>query len=221
MNLNNLSNDQIVAIGQILAAIFTLLGVLVSMYMSLKALKETREDRKLTIAPYLAFATGGHAYSLRFNKYKNEEKDAEIIQLYTDDDGRIKELYGDLNNYGLGPAIHAKITWIPESIWFGDEEFLITKEKLLDKKYSNEENTIPSKPSHIAPREAGRFFRIPYFITHDYDKKITRVDGFVHITCFDILKNKYETQQKFHIFTDYKAEEPNIHFTFSDIVKSS
>ena len=210
---------------EIATAAFTIIGVIASLYMSVKALREVQIDRKLQKEPYLAFETGGQKFPIEIirqdDRTENDEMSAsmEIVRInLKTEDGRIKNMYGKLRNFGLGPAIETKIIWIPQEIWLGTEKFHINEEKLLEKKYSNQYNTIPASPGHILPGQEGKFFRIPAFIQRDTEMKITKVDGMIEIQCYDVFRNKHTVRQKYHLFTGYKEETPYIHFTFSDLI---
>lgn len=212
------------AIGEVTSAIFTLLGVITSLYMAVKALREVQKDRRIGQAPYLAFEPGGYRYPIEFTKVKQgtQKQDsqlpenAETVGLKTDN-GKVTFQYGKLRNYGLGPAIHARIVWIPSEIRIGSERFEIDNKKLLESKYSRKSNTIPSSPGHILPNQEAQFFRLPTFIHLDYEKKVSEVRGVIEIECLDVFKQRHVIQQDFIISTGYKEEPPYIHFLFSDL----
>ncbi len=211
--------------GQVASAIFTFLGVLVSLYMSFRALKEVHIDRKLNRAPYLAFVPGGQRLPIDFEMLSKDEQIEEKVDKIENptwigiktENGIVTHKYHGLKNYGLGPAIQARVTWIPEQIWAGAKNFLITKDELLERKYSKVLNTIPASPGHILPGQEASFFRIPTFIVRDFEKIINRVSGIIEIRYMDLFKEEHLTRQKFHIFTGYKGTQSYIHFTFSDI----
>ena len=213
------------AVGEVAGAFFALIGVLVSLYMSIRALREIQADRRLNKAPYLAFEPGGQRYPIDFTLLTEEEqREAGIstlenpssIGLKTEGD-RITYEYRGLRNYGLGPAIHARIIWIPAKVWVGTESFQIDDTKLLELKYRRELNTIPASPGHILPNQEATFFRIPSFIQLDYERKITEVEGIIEIECLDIFRQKHVTRQRFYLHTGYKDDPPYIHFTFLEI----
>ncbi|NOT05086.1 MAG: hypothetical protein HOP27_10860 [Anaerolineales bacterium] len=213
-------------ISGIATAILTLLGVITSLYMSIKAIREVQTDRRLNQAPYLAFEPGGQQHPIQFNEIKNPEQrkrigvngeNSTLVGLKTDD-GKITHQYHGLKNYGLGPAIHTQITWIPQIVWVGTESFRIDEKKLSEQKYRRDLNTIPASPSHLLPEQEATFFRIPAFIQRDYERKITRVTGYIEISYLDLFKERHTTRQKFHVFTGYTDNPPYIHFTFSDIL---
>ncbi len=215
--------EQWAAVGQIAGAVFTLVGVLIALYVALKAIREVQTDRRLNKTPYLAFEPGGSRYPIEFKEVSDElkkedelPKDAAFVGLKTDE-GEVTFKYGNLRNYGPGPAIHAKITWIPEEIWLGSEKFRLDRDKLSEVKYSKELNTIPASPGHILPNQTSEFFRLPAFINRDFEKKVTKVTGVIEITCFDLFKQPHTTRQRFYLFTGYNDDPAHIHFTFSDI----
>lgn len=215
--------EQWAAIAQVAAAIFTFIGVLVSLIVALVAIREVRTDRRVSNAPFLAFEPGGRQYKIEFRDVSDEDKkklrlpaDATWIGLETQD-GKIPRLFGTLRNYGPGPAIQSEVTWVPEEIWLGSEKFTLDGEKLSEPKYSREPNTIPASPGHILPNQTAEFFRIPAFISMDFGKQVTKVKGYLDIACFDVFNERHSTRQRFFLATGYEEAPPYIHFTFMDL----
>lgn len=226
---------------QILVPIIALVGIVVSMWLSVKALREIQIDRKLRQMPRLAFDYGGQTLQIEFVKdgrtvgginpeyaeklFHYQPEDAESIDLKTEPgEGGIRKViltYGRLRNYGSGTAFSAEITWIAKKVRIGSEEFDIDHKKLSEPQYSKELNWIPSSPSHILPGEAANFFRLPTFIHKDFEKKISQVEGILLIECEDLYGGKHITNQEFFLFTDYGPESPTIHITFSDLLRIS
>jgi hypothetical protein len=232
-----LTLDDWSSIAQILIAIFTVFGVLVSLYLSTKALREVQFDRKQRQKPHLAFERGGYRYPVTFVKagkripgidpkvverlFSGLPDDAESVRLYErkNDDGTINPIrIGRLKNYGLGPALSTHITWVPAEVWIGNEQFKLDEKKLSEPVYSISLNTMPSIPGHIQQNEEAGMSRLPTFIEKDADKKITRVEGILIITTKDVFEKILEYRQEFTIFTNYRDETPSIHVTFGDLV---
>ncbi len=225
------------SIAQILIAVFTVLGVLISLYLSTKALREVQSDRQQRQKPHLAFERGGYRYSIKFVKagkripgvnpksverlFPELPEDAESIRLNErkNDDGTINPIWiGRLNNYGLGPALSTHVTWVPVELWVGNEQFKLDEKKRSEPVYSLSLNTMPTVPAHIQPSEESGMPRLPTFIEKDIEKKITRVEGTLIITAKDVFENLLECQQEFTIFTNYKDEKPWVHVTFGDLI---
>jgi hypothetical protein len=220
------------SIAQIVLPVITLIGIIVSMWLSVKALREVQIDRKYRQIPHLAFEPGGGKYPIEFIKsgsailgidsdytletFKGIPNDAESICLKTDH-GKIVIWYGKLRNYGSGPALSTRVGWIPQKVQIGSEIFRISEEKLLEPQYSRGFNSIPASPSHILPSEAANFFRLPTFIQKDFEKKITIVEGILEIECEDIFGGKHVVHQDFYIRTDYESEKPSILMTFGEL----
>jgi hypothetical protein len=235
--MNNTELTNFAAIAQIVLPIVTLVGIVISMWLSVKALREVQIDRKLRQMPHLAFEIGGSTYKIEFSKagtavggidpkyaqkvFKDIPRDAESISLKTGKGGEIIQEYGKLKNYGTGPALSTEVVWIPQKVKVGAEVFEITKEKMLEPHYSRELNCIPASPSHILPGEVASFFRLPTFIQKDFEKKIKEIKGFLKIRCEDIFNGVHTEYQEFFLFTDYNSDNPNIHFTFGDVLKVS
>ncbi len=226
------------AIAQIVLPLIASVGIIVSIWLSVKTLREVQTDRKVNQMPHLAFEIGGGVYPIDFEKrgtsvvginpkyaselFKNIPEDAESIDLATVEigDGKRNLLvqYGKLRNYGIGPALSTCITWIPKAVRIGGEIFKITEEKLVEPQYSKELNRIPA--SHILPGQWTDFRRLPTFIQKDFEKKIQMVEGFMEIECEDVFGISHKSYQKFRISTEYKTDNPCIHITFGDLLEA-
>jgi hypothetical protein len=233
--VNNGTLNDIALLAQIIVPIIALLGIIVSMWLSVKALREIQTDRKLRQVPHLAFDYGGSGYRIEFSKsgsavvginpkyarlvFKDIPKDAESISLKVGENGEIIQHYGKLKNYGMGPALSTEVFWIPRSVQIGSEVFEITKSKMVEPQYSKELNCIPASPSHIIAGESAEFFRLPTFIQKDFEKKIKTISGILEIHCEDLFNEVHTTFQEFRISTNYKSDDPHIYITFGDVVK--
>jgi len=226
------------SIAQLLITIFTVIGVIASLYLSTKALREVQIDRRQRQTPHLAFETGGYRYPIRFVKagkripginpktvellFPNLPEDAESIRLdeKINDDGKIINPIdiGVLKNYGSGPALSTNATWIPLEVWIGNEEFKLDEKKLSEPVYSTSLNNMPTVPTHILPNEKAGLPRLPTFIEKDIEKKLTKVKGMLRIEATDVFGNLTQFQQEFYLFTNYKEGQPWIHVTFSDLI---
>jgi hypothetical protein len=238
--MENLILSDYASIAQIVLTIITLIGILVSIYLSTKALREVQKDRRIRQKPYLQFEPGGMRLPIEFLKsgksilginpdyaqkvLKDMPDDAEsiFIKKKKNSNGEPSLIhYGHLKNYGSGPALSTNVTWIPEEVWIGSEKFQIDSRKLSEPIYSEELNTIPSSPRHIMPGGEASFVRLPTFIAKDFEKKITKVEGNFRISCEDIFGGKHSFIQEFYIFTNYSdKEQPNVHVTFSDFIRA-
>jgi len=237
--LKNLTLAQWGFLSQIVLTFITLLGILTSMWLSIKALREVQTDRKLRQRPFLAFQRGGHKVQIEFKvagksvpginpRYvatvvPDMPPKAETVRLKqeTTKDGRLHvHFYSHLKNYGLGPAISTAVTWIPFEIWVGSDQFSIDEKKLAEPIYGKSMNRLPAASSHILPGEESQLTRLPTFIVLDYEKKIKRVDGILEIACNDVFAQRQLSYQVFHIFTDYTDQSPHLIVTFSDLVDS-
>ena len=236
--MENLILSDYASIAQIVLTTITFIGILVSIYLSTKALREVQKDRRIRQRPYLQFEPGGIGLPIEFLKtgksilginpeyaqkvLKDMPDDAEsiFIKKRKDANGESSLIYyGHLKNYGPGPALSTRVTWIPEEVWIGSEKFQIDIRKLSEPVYGEELNTIPSSPSHIMPGGEASFVRLPTFIAKDFEKKITKVEGNFRISCEDIFGEKHSFIQEFYIFTEYRdKDQPNVHITFSDFI---
>jgi hypothetical protein len=222
------------ALAQIVLTIITLIGILTSMYLSVRAIREVQLDRKIRQRPCLAFEPGGFILPVKFESvqhhvpgidpefakkaFPNLPKGAESVRLWEEDEsGKHKPLFfGRLTNYGLGPAISANVTWIPKEITIGSEPFSVDGRKLEEPCYRAELNTMPTAPSHILPGRDAKLSRLPTFIDKDFEKKITKVKGVLEITCEDVFGGKVQNFQEFYIHTSYFDARPSLIVTFGD-----
>jgi hypothetical protein len=225
-------------VAQIVLSIISFVGIVTSIWLSIRALREVQTDRKLRQRPYLGFEIGGYDIPIEFQRagktipgidpefvkkmFSDIPEDAESIRIRPKKSkpGSIETtFYSQLRNYGLGPALSTTVTWVPEEIWIGSEKTSLNKEKLLEPQYQEVLNCMPSVPSHISPDKDARLARLPTFIEKDYGKKIARVDGFLKIGCKDVFGEKHLVTQAFYLFTYYLSDQPHIHVTFGDFVE--
>ena len=132
----------------------------------------------------------------------------------------VKGQWGRLYNYGLGPAINTKISFISYRVCIGKDVFVIDESKQKDFPYRLRYNVVPAHPSHIAVGEQGTFVRLPTPIVVDYNRLIDRLDCIVKIECEDLYTNKHVRFQGLRIFTDHLSDtsNPRILFTFLEEV---
>jgi hypothetical protein len=123
-----------------------------------------------------------------------------------------------LQNHGGGSALGTHITWVPHEIWIGSEHFDIDDKKRAEPVYRENLNTWPSLPSNVPADGEASINCLPTFITKDIEKKITRVEGVLEISCKDVFDTQHITRQEFHLFTFYQDDPPAVHVTFSDIL---
>ena len=237
--MSDLGLNEYSVLAQILVAIVSLVGIITSMWLSIKALREVQTDRKLRQRPYLGFEIGGYDIPVEFRKagktipgidpdyvrkvFSDMPDDAESIRPRQKEgkDGSFELLfYGQLRNYGLGPALATTVTWVPKEVWFGSEKFALDEKKSQEPQYYEVLNSMPSVASHILPSKEARLARLPTFIEKDYKKKITRVEGVLRIECKDVFGEKHAVSQTFYLFTYYKVDQPYIHVTFGDFAES-
>lgn len=223
------------SLAQITIAVLMLIGIIVSLYMSTKALRENKFDRQLRQAPYLAFETGGVRMPIEFviagkripgfnpafveMVFNDIPDDAESIRIKHKElpEGGIHFLhYGKLFNYGLGPALKTVVYWIPQKIKIGTESFKINGDKLKEAKYSKSLNWIFPYTRNIKPGQETNLIWLPAFIEKDFEKKINEAWGKIEIKCYDIFNKEYKWLQSFYLHTGYSEEKPYVHITFSD-----
>lgn len=217
----------------IFAPIITGVGIFISLYMSIKSIKEIRKDRVNAQKPYLTFVSGGYRDKAIFKeagksspgfnpKYISElfrdqpDKSISIRREFLNSEHGIRT-FGVLENMGSGTAFDIKIAWIPKIIWLNGERFIIDDNKSKEAKYAEINNTMLLNNSVLYPRSSSGILHWPMFIEKDWNLQITRVEGYFKIFYKDSLNIDYITYQKYHLFTQYKDQVPTIHVTFCDV----
>ena len=225
-------------VAQIILVLITFIGILISIWLSTKALREVQADRKTRQKPLLAFEQGGGRYPLKFirtgtavpgvepayakSALPNIPADAESVRINEPEnpDGTIKPIpIGSLKNFGTGTGLSVKVSWVPKEIWIGNEKFVLDQTKLAEPIYDKPLNTMPTYPSHILPGGQACLTRLPTFIEKDYEKKITRVDGVLEIISKDVFGDLHMGKQIFRIFPSYKEASPTVIITFSEMLE--
>ena len=220
-------------IAQIVVTIVTAIGVVASLFYSRSALREVHTDRWLRQKPHLAFEAGALRLPVILEKagtaipginpsyvkklFPNLPDGAESVRLKQVSKEK-QPFYGKLRNYGLGPALGTKVVWLAEAIWIGSEKFDVDEAKRREPLYMKELNTMPAHSNHILPGQHAELTRIPTFVEKDHEKKVTRVDGVLHITCDDIFGSAHTAFQKFRCFVGY-GDNPYFHVVFSDVTE--
>ena len=227
-------------LAQIVLSFISFVGIVTSIWLSVRALREVQTDRKMRQRPYLGFEIGGYEIPVEFQKagrtipginpeyvermFPDMPKDAESIRIRPrkSQHGNLETtFYGQLNNYGLGPALSTTVTWIPEEVWMGTEKASLDNKKSLEPQYQKILNCMPTVPSHVSPDKEAALARLPTFIEKDYSKKITRVEGTLMIECKDVFAEKQTVKQAFYLFAYYTSEQPHIHVTFGDFIEEN
>ncbi len=229
-------------IAQIITSIVSVIGIVTSIWLSTKALREVQTDRKLRQRPFLGFDIGGYDIPIEFQKagktipgidpeivqkmFPDMPKDAESIRMKQEQgkdehESHTTRFFGQVRNYGLGPALSTTVTWIPNKMWTGKQEQLFDKKRPIEPQYMEMFNCMPSVPSHIMPGNTAGLARLPTFIEKDYRKQITRAEGTLKIKCQDVFGIEHTVQQSFYLFTYYNADQPHVHVTFGDFIEQT
>lgn len=235
--MNTLTLTDWGSIANVVVAIFTGVGVVASLFFSRKALREVQLDRRQRQSPHVLFERGGFRYPIKYVQagkripgvnpkvverlfpHLPEEAISVRLDEKKNDDGTIDpRRIGRLKNFGQGPALAVHVTWIPDKVWVGEEAFTLDKAKLEEPIYSKSLNTMPCVPGHIPPNDESGLSRLPTFIEKDTEKKLTRVEGVLLITCHDVFGQTHESKQEFSVFTGYKESSPWFHVTFGDLL---
>jgi len=225
-------------IAQILLSIITFVGIITSIWLSIRALREVQIDRKMRQRPYLGFEIGGYNLPIELVKagktipgidpefvkklFSDMPEDAESIRIALKKGNQETPemvFYGQLRNYGFGPALSTTVTWVPEEVWTGSKQASLNDEARREPQYLEALNCMPTVPSHILPGKEAGLGRLPTFIEKDYRKSITSANGFLRIECKDVFGEKHLATQAFYLFTYYTSDQPYIHVTFGDFVE--
>jgi hypothetical protein len=210
-----------VDIAQIITALIATIGVVLSFGLSRKALKEVQRDRIFNQRPFLLFEYGGHVIPIEFKTHQDGKiYNHALWPSIGSGPGLHIPTFGQLKNYGTGPAIDVMISWIVEEVQIKGEKIKIDKEKRMENQYKESWNTNPLKTTHLFAGQETGIHLIPHFISIDFEHKIERANGYFSIFYSDTFGHKYKTLQKFHVFTDYKHPEKGFHTTFSDLIKN-
>lgn len=237
MQLSALTLSDWTAVIQAAGAIFTAVGVVTSLYLSTRALREVQLDRRHRQMPHLQFERGGYRYSIKFVKagkripgiapravermFPPLPDDAESVHIdSTNKENGAREIpsIGKLKNFGLGPALSAHVTWVPHRVFVQSESFEIDAQKLREPVYCASLNTMPCVPAHIPPGEQASLTRLPTFIDKDIHRKLSQVDGVLVISAHDVFGQVHEFKQEFTIFMKYTDPQPTFHVTFGDLL---
>lgn len=224
------------AIAQIALTIATVTGVLASLFMSIRALREIQKDRRQRQQPHLAFESRGYRRDIEFVKagyaipginpsyaakvFSDIPKDAESVRIkdHKDRDGVEHPcFYGQLQNYGLGPALETRVAWVPETLTIGTESFSLNSEKLNEPRYSRNLNSLPPWATHIPPGEHTELTRLPTFIEKDFEKKVSQVEGVLEISCKDVFGSTHTVRQDFYVATEYAGAKPHVTLSFGSV----
>jgi hypothetical protein len=214
------------------ATIVTGVGVVVSIFLSIRALREVQEDRRFATRPYLSFEPGGYMVPVVFVRVGRRipgvepsaveaafplvAENAEAVQIKDREDGPCN--YGELRNLGSGPALEVSVTWYAEDLGIGSETFYVDGTKRRQPLYGPNFNEMPSLPSHIAPGDRAQMSRLPTFIDKDVERKLATVEGYLALRCLDVQGRKHLAHQKFRIETAYRELEPHVWVTFGDML---
>jgi len=225
--------DKMAQVAQVVMAV----GIIVSILISVRALREVRVDRRLSQKPHLMFEPGGHRFLVEIGPggrriagvnptyaekalaaLPEQSPSVRLKRRVTDEGRTAPGWYGSLKNYGSGPALDVKVQWVASQVWVGSEMFEVTEAKQTEPLYSRPLNTMPPMPAHIEAGSRAQLSRLPAFIVKDVDQKITRVEGHFEIRCQDVFGTSYVSKQVYHLFTGYADEPPHVHVTFSRLL---
>ena len=211
---------------QIILVAITAVGIITSMYLSVKALREVQIDRKQRQKPHLGLSLFGMQVPIEFKKIpprmlfrfmpnnlatKLMTDLPENAKCVSTKSGGIGIGIGEIINFGLGPALSVSINYIVIEL---EGEF--DNVNLGDPIYRREFNRGSTFPSHILPRQKADIIEIPLFIILDIEQRIRKVKGIIEISCHDVFCEKHIVKQGFVLLTGYDRKEPMIQITWTE-----
>lgn len=210
------------------ATIVTGIGVILSIIISIGALREVQKDRRFAARPHLSFEPGGYVVPVEFVRVGRripgvDPAAVEAAFPWVGDGAEAvhikgRDFYGDLRNFGAGPALEVSVTWHAGEVGIGSETFGLDGKKRAEPLYGSGFNTMPSVPSHVAPSDTAQLSRLPTFIDKDVERKLKTVEGYLTLLCSDVHGTKHSVHQEFRIRTEYADAEPHVLVTFGDML---
>jgi len=184
----------------IVLAAATSVGLGLSIYLSIRSMRELKRDKRDRQRPILLFEPVGERVWI--------EEGKKPIWPHSH--------YGVLKNYGSGPGLDVSVTWFVEHVIIGEEAFAIDASKRQERRYSPELNTQLTVPGHLAPADHASIAMFPHFVMTDIEAHMTCASGWVEIKYKDIFGDPHISKQGFWVGTGYDAERPYIQITFMD-----
>lgn len=216
------------ALAQVIATVLAAVGIITSLYIGIRTLREVQSDRLHRVRPKLLFDQGARGIECDLEEGIgipgiDPGYAAELLK------GRprrarscvAKGLWGDLTNHGTGAALNASITIFARKVRKAGEEFSLDAKKLLEFPYSPELNHIPAHPSHIDPGKAGRFLRLPTPVTVDYTGQMNSMECVVLIQYEDIYGNGHDTWQEMRARVERQENSARVFLTFGEEILAS
>jgi hypothetical protein len=188
-----MSATEIVPWFQMGATIITGIGVMFSIFLGSKTLRNSARDRLEKIRPNLMFNVGGQQIDADLSLLTSfpgkdpEDPDLKNFKNSLPKDTRCydsSEEFGQLFNYGAGAAYNVNIWFEADRIKTGDDVQRVTRTMQASPPYGKEWNSIPSTPSNLPSGEFGGFRILPacvYLMVPDPHE----VSGTMFVECRD------------------------------------
>lgn len=214
-----------VQVAQVAATVLLGIGIIISLWIGIKTLREVHSDRIHRVYPRLLFNRGGQVV-----KCKLAEADGIMgidpkfaAELLKSKPSGVRScipltFWGELTNHGNGSALNVTITILTRRVHKAGADFLIDSEKLLEFPYSPHLNMIPANPSNIEPGGSAEFLRIPTPVFVDFSGLLTRMECIAVIDYEDMYGNKYQTLQELYLHIQRFKSEANVTLTFGEEV---
>jgi len=139
------------AIAQVVTTVLTGIGIIVSLWIGVRTLREVRDDRLHRVRPKLLFQRGGQRVTCELKERPgipgiDPEYAAHLLKNKPPAARHClaKHLWNGLSNYGNGSALNASITIVAETVEKAGEKFAIDERKLSEFPYFPGTQSDPS-----------------------------------------------------------------------------
>ena len=154
-------------VAQVFAVLITAVGIIVSLMIGIKTLRELRAERLHRMRPIFRFPNGGQRVPITLSDSNflpgfDPKFALTVTANRPKGDNRLDATssWGKLTNYGSGAAFDTRIRFLYYRIFVGNDCFVVDLMKRQDFPYAIRANEIPASPSHLPPGEAAIFRRL-------------------------------------------------------------
>lgn len=218
-------------VAQVVSTLVAAIGIGVSVWLGVKASRDSDKDRAHGVRPFVLFEQGGQGVKLELAPPGaipgiNPQYVREILPpIPAGAQSRrigIDSRWGRLKNFGNGSAVSVTVTFFFSRVTKAGEEFEITNGKSNQFPYSRELNSIPATPSHLLPGGEAWFYRLPTPIVCDWTGQLSELVGHVRISYEDTYSTEFIAYQRVRVrVSEIEAGKFEAIFTFSEEMQAS
>ena len=205
-------------IAQVLSTLVVGLGVIVSLRVGLRTVRNAEAARIQSVRPELYFEYGGHSVACEEGKgggipgidwnhaqefLKARPKAATQLS--------VKQPWTALRNHGSGSALNTKITFLCRTIKRNGQTITLSDSDLKRFPFHPALNSMPSIPSHVPAQKTAKLSRLPTPLVWDYSQNIEHIGIVCLIEYQDIFKNRYRRAQQLDVW----VHQPRDHVVFT------